>query len=313
MALSFPSSITHIFFSLGLLGHLPFASVASAAGLELAPMYQEVVLEEGMTETLVEVTLTNTTSTSMTFQVSVYDFESLDASGGIAFLGTQAEPGRSYALAPWITLEQSAITLEPGISRSVKGVIKNDELLTPGGHYGAMVFESKGSVESDQANGIAVEQRLASLLLVKKQAGANPNMELRFQSKNRVILPPKVALTVKSTGNVHVVPRGVVRILDPTGKVTSKSIINEASTVVLPGGERQFPITFFDERQAWLPGWYTLEILHRFDGKVEAEILNQRFFFIPWKSLIALLGFGGLWMVWRRFCRWRQERNRVKA
>jgi len=61
--------------------------------------------------------------------------------GGVVFSGLSADYQQKYGLANWITLERSIVTVAARSTQNIKFEIRNDETLSPGGHYGAIVVK----------------------------------------------------------------------------------------------------------------------------------------------------------------------------
>lgn len=279
------------------------------AGLSVAPMFQEVVVNDER-EVQAEVTLTNTTGVTTSFRLSVYDFGNLDESGGAAFLGAKGDLGSNYALAQWMQLDRDMISLTPGESATIQVTIRNDDTLAPGGHYGAVVFQSAEDPERGAPNTIAINHMVASLLFVKKIGGANPQLALIEEKETKYFFrPPEIELRFRNEGNVHVVPRGMIELRDPTDRLVAKGIINEATSLVLPETERVFPVNLFSVGRAWLPGWYTLDTSYRFDGEEQFTVSTKRLFFFPPLTLGLGLFLGGVYAGW---CSWRRRKLRMQ-
>lgn len=262
-------------------------------------MFQELSIgSEREIET--EVTISNATDSPQTFRVAAYDFGNLDESGGVAFLGASGELDQAYTLSEWMTLSRDLVTLPPRGSEAVTVTIKNDTTLGPGGHYGAVVFESVEADVPNNPNRIAVSQMIASLIFAKKTEGAQYGLELAHSDVARGLFSLTTAnLVFRNTGNVHAVPRGVVRVMDPAGRTTLRGIINEASSLVLPGQERSFSLELAPIAWLWLPGWYDISIEYRYDGREEFDVASQRRFLIPLIPSASLIGGGLIWGAWR--------------
>ncbi len=139
MAKILSSSISRVvFFLVGLL--FP-TSLLLAAELTISPMFQEIEIRDEA-EIAAEVLVSNTTSVEIPFRIEVYDFGSLDQSGGVAFLGASQDLQAAYTLAPWVKVDQDRIVLAPREQKVVRVTILNSQDLAPGGHYGALVFRS---------------------------------------------------------------------------------------------------------------------------------------------------------------------------
>jgi hypothetical protein len=266
-------------------------SAAQAAGFTVAPMIQEVVLDEGETAETYTTTVTNETGALATFELSVIDFGSLDESGGVAFVGATGTLEEKYALASWMQPETSELTVGPGETRAVKVRIENRESLSPGGHYGALVFKNTSAVRPDAPN-VAINQIFSSLVLVKKTGGAKYGLALaalnhpdRWFSLDRA-----VTARFQNPGNVHVVPRGEVRVTDPLGRLVYRGVLNEGSAIILPETFREYPFKLFSVERAFIPGRYSLDFSYRYDGREEKELWSKQFFYFPPLSSIAMAG-----------------------
>ncbi len=280
---------------------IPYQST-QAAELRVSPMFQEVRIADE-SETVLEVSVTNTTAAAVPFRVAVYDFGNLDQSGGVAFLGASQNLSNDYTLAPWIRLDREVFTLASGESITIQATLLNTPDLAPGGHYGALVFQSTTD-EEVRTNGIAIQQMIASLVFVNKIGGSRPEMILEGSQENKNWFQ-MIGLTLdfRNTGNVHVTPRGYVELVDPFGSLKVRGIINEGSLLLLPGSQRRIPVTLTTLSRPWSPGWYTLRTVYRFDGRDEFQTQEKQVFLIPLSAVggigVSVLILSG-WLVWRR-------------
>lgn len=288
---------------------LSVAPVAQAAGFTVTPMIQEVILEEGEADETYTTTVTNETAVLATFELSVIDFGSLDESGGVAFVGATGALEEKYALASWMQPETSELTIGPGETGSVKVRIENRENLSPGGHYGALVFKSTSPARPDVPS-VAINQIFSSLVLVKKTGGAKYGLTLasldrpeRWFVFDRTVVP-----RFQNSGNVHVVPRGEVRVTDPLGRLVYRGILNEGSAIILPETFREYPFKLFSVERAFIPGRYSFDFSYRYDGREEKELWSRKFFYFPPFSSLALAGLAaGIGLFF--WFRWKKTRN----
>ncbi|MFZ1627158.1 MAG: hypothetical protein WAT81_05145 [Candidatus Moraniibacteriota bacterium] len=290
-----------IFFALLIALSCPL--IAQGAGFTVTPMLQEVILNDDQKVVIYEASVTNETDDTAMFDVSAIDFGSLDESGGVAFLGVTGALEERYALASWMQSEMSEVTLRPGETRSIRVQIENRETLSPGGHYGALVFKTIG-VAGEDASSVAINQIFASLVLVKKTGGAKYGLELISVDRKEHWLSLSTALTLrfKNPGNVHVVPRGEVRVTDPFGRLVYRGIVNEGSTIVFPETFREYPLKLFSVKKAFIPGYYTTSLSYRYDGKDTVETWSNRQIYIPPMAAgVIPLPIVGLMASWLRY------------
>lgn len=286
-----------IFFSgLCLLGALfPCARLYAQnnpGGLTVSPAFQEITLDQKDTERDFSVSITNTTEMSVTLRIAVFDFGSLDESGGVAFLGASNDLGKKYALASWMRPEKDVITLRSGETGKILVTVENREGLSPGGHYGALTFKTEDDARGDNTgDAVSVNQLFSTLIFVKKVGGEIYNLELKESEykNNPVRFQDTLRLRFQNSGNVHVVPRGIATVTDPLGRVVAKGIINEESALILPETFRAYPVRLAPLAVSFIPGRYTMKVGYRYDGKDDFSTVSFRFYFIPLPAALACL------------------------
>lgn len=267
---------------------LAFPQAVLAGGFSVTPFSQELTLRDEE-KSFFNVSIQNEGAVSTTLHLTPIDFGSLDASGGAAFLGIQGNPEAHYALAPWIELDHEEVTLAPGQSETVQGWVLNRVDLSPGGHYGAILFREKDRTSSDSgANYIAVDQAFASLLVVKKIGGEIEQFSLDKvdYSSNIFGLPKKISFNFSNTGNVHLTPRGKLFVTDPLGRHVMEGIVNEESGILLPGSDRIYIVKLYELEKNFFPGHYRLKLDYRFDGREATETWEKSVLIVPLFSLI---------------------------
>ena len=278
----------------------PTHALAGETGLTVTPVFQEVTLATDEAEARFSITLTNQTDGPLVLRPSVVDFGSLDESGGVAFLGASDNLVRKYSLASWMRPEKDIVSLEAGESEDLRVVIENRESLSPGGHDGAVLF-TIGNEEGDaKENVVAVNQLLSVLVFAKKEGGEIYRLNLLDRTWERSLLfgLSQTSLRFQNEGNVHIVPRGIVTLTDPLGRVVEKGIINTESGLVLPESQRTFVTKLSLVTPLLIPGRYTLITDYRYDGQEAFESATDTIVLLPWPTFVAILvlglGFFGL-------------------
>jgi hypothetical protein len=258
-------------------------------GIAISPAYGELTIPKDQPALEHFVTLVNRSEVEQRFNLSLVDFGSLDETGGVAFLGAPAsELEHKYGLASWMKLSSDSVTLKAGASERVRVMIDNRESLAPGGHYGAVMATAQTA--TDQAVGkpkVGVKQVLSSLILLVKDGGS-ADLRLLGQKGNGAWfkLPNSVEQRYQNIGSVHAVPRGVVAVKDPRGKVVRRGALNEGSGAVLPDSYRRFQTGLIDVGGAWLPGRYTIATSYRHDGTEKTT------------NLVTSMWYAGAWWLW---------------
>lgn len=271
---------------------MPLSAQASPNGLTVSPAFQEVVLDQKDIQKDFFVSLSNTSQGTVILRVAKYDFGTLDESGGVAFLGASNDLEKKYALASWMYPEKDILTLGPGETQKILVTVENSDTLGPGGHYGALTFSvedaSQGALGRE---GISVNQLFSTLVFVKKIGGERYQLELKsvdYQS-SLFRLQKRTQLHFLNGGNVHLVPRGTVVVLDPFQRMIARGIINEQSTLILPESSRVYSLSLETIARSFVPGWYTMEISYRYDGKDDFVKTSLRFISIPPVAMVGLL------------------------
>lgn len=278
-------AITALFFMFT--GH----SDALPTGITLSPFQQEIGLQPGDTDRSFELTLTNNTPSVQELRLNGQDFGSLNETGGVLLEGSKTYT-QKYGLVSWLKLGTDSVVLEPKESRTITVTVQNRASMQPGGHYGAVVA-SVISIDAAKKNKIVINQQLLSLLLVKKIGGEAYDLQLVDikNNGNLLHLPSTVQLRFHNPGNVHVVPRGIVRLKSPSGKVLSQGIINSESAFVLPETYREVYVPLSKvSSQYLLPGVYRIEVEYRYEGilKTVKKSSQVHFVSLPTYFLVVL-------------------------
>lgn len=272
---------------------IPFF-VSADEKIVVTPAFQELTLEAGQTlQSGIEIK--NETGTNQQFFVRSVSFQSLDTSGGVAFLGTDIN-NDNLPPAHFIILESQNLDVPAGETKTFPFQIRDAETVAPGGHYAALIFQSLPVSDEDSSEKIAVRQIFSSLIFLEKKGGEKKELQLKEIPSKRFLwaFPKTTELSFTNTGNTHLVPRGIVQARDAFGRIGARSILNEASSFLLPGQERVFPVTL--KYEPWLPGRYTLEVSYRYDGKEEMTEIKEVFFLFPYRFM-AIIGIVALLLI----------------
>lgn len=248
----------------------PRAWAASSRPLvTIAPFLQQVQINPTDGVKNFNVDVTNDSQAALSFHLSVVDFGSLDETGGLVFAGSNASSlTKKYGLASWLQLAVSDLNLAPSQTAKVTATIVNDVSLQPGGHYAAIIT-SVNNWSAPAKNRINIKQELSALILATKTGGDKYDLHLDslHYGSNWWRLPSQVTLRFYNPGNVHVVPRGLVKLIAPNGQVVSEGVINDASSFVLPETYRQIPVELRSVgHSGWRPGLYHIRVDYRYDG-----------------------------------------------
>ncbi len=223
-----------------------------------------------------------------------------------------------HPLRELLATPKKTLQLLPGETAGVPVTVSIPRLMSPGGHYGSVVFTFQPifSKESVGPQNISVESRLATLFFVRvagevKEEGMlaefglfNKEKYLRQPGKDK---PLRFQIAYTNRGTVH---------LNPYGRLIVSPLIGDEVTVeidpwvVLPDTTRMREINMHD---ALYPGYYTATLLQ---NRGYEDIVDERkvaFVVLPNVAqatfmLLGLLGFA--WLVRRSL---RLSRNFISS
>lgn len=110
--------------------------------------------------------------------------------------------------------------------------------------------------------------------------------------QNLFEFPSQVRVRFQNSGNVDVIPYGLIEIKDPLGKTVAKTVLNSNSDIVLPETIRNFDTDIHSDKPFLLPGFYQISVNLHF-GKYNQRLTKEAQFFSqgsiqPW--VLALIG-----------------------
>lgn len=282
--------------------HSSALSPASAANITVRPFLQELTVNPDDAAKQLQLSLSNNSSFTQVFHLSVTNFGALDETGGLAFEGSNVNQLSSrYGLAKWLKLETDTIELDPGQQATLNATITNDNALAPGAHYAAII--TTASRPGQAPNQLTVTPKVSSLIFATKVGGQFYDIHLSSMSANGTLwrLPSAASLRLQSTGNTYIIPRGVVSVKQANA-VLARGIINQQSSIVLPQTIRHFDVSLNNLasiKKGFLFSSYRVQADYRYDGvdQYATQSASYRIYnraTIVELIILAALGFAGL-------------------
>lgn len=271
---------------------IPTQQPAVLTGISMTPAIQDRVLGPADKSTSFTVELFNSTDKPLTLALSTADFSALNQTGGVAFLGSDAaNVTNGHGLSGYIKLDAPLVTLPPNATKKITATIADVSKLAPGGHYAAVIARTAlGDPTGSSGNKVSINQAISSLVFLETAGKGTKALTLLPPTVSKVSfsLPDSANLVFKATGNTQVVPRGVVDVLHGD-KRNLHSIINENSSLVLPGSTRLLQTPLSGSKHPWWPGMYTLRVQYRFDGSLGVTTYQKSFLYINIQALIIII------------------------
>lgn len=244
-------------------------------GITITPSIARIDLAEDAPE--VTLYYHNNTALPVELSFKAQDFTALEEGWKPKFLEEKDAANYQYALSSWITFEKQQLALNPNERGTVR-VFINHERLTPGGHYATILAEL---VQKDDIGQVKLKGILSSLLFVRTSTGLEVEKAEIAAFKaliSRFSWPNAMLLRFHNTGNVDVVPHGLITLSDSFGKEVGKGIVNEDSLITLPESIRRYDVPVKTNRNVLLPGKYTATVNIQF-GKSSQQLTTQTTFY----------------------------------
>lgn len=259
-----------------------------------------------------EYSYTNNTSQTIEISLSMQDVKELEDRGIPGLLDQNQSKNYKYGLSSWASFSNSNLVISPGETKKVT-VFIDKERLSIGGHYAAVLAEIR---QRDDEKSLKVRAILSSLLFVRtgSQLEIEEALITEFNLSQDYLAFPKTSnFRINNTGNVDIIPRGILKIYDPFGREIARSIVNEGSLITLPESIRKYTIPVNLNKAILPPGVYKASLTLTY-GKKTLELTTSTNFFslgsltVDRIFIISLLG-GGLSLLLLKF---RRSNNSVK-
>ncbi len=224
-----------------------------------------------------EIIYKNNQSFPIDLNFSAQDFSELEDAGRINFLEPKDAANYKYSLSSWISLEKSSLSLNPGEEGKLK-ISVDKSRLPQGGHYASILAQIQ---QKETQGNVKIQGVLSSLLFVRAGTGAEVEegqiQEFKMQ-REALSFPENFSVKFQNSGNVELIPTGVLEIKNPLGQTVAKGILNEGSLMTLPETIRTYDIKPTRLETILIPGNYTANLTIHF-GKTQKELHQTINFF----------------------------------
>ncbi len=250
---------------------------AQSVTVEPASLTYELSNENKTTSTIVVITNQHDYSVTLSAQ-----FESVDEADGRILPAGEL----TGELTTVLNLSDTEFTIKPQGRFFLTVTALDTDSLTAGGHYAALVLS-----EIPKTKGSSIQSKVSIGTFVVKKQGEQKRIVLSKRSFKRDSLkfPTELEVEFYNDGNVHLVPRGYVRIYD-ADRVYYETIFNISSNVIMPSKRLTENRTINVDTQGWKPRKVTVELGYRADGIDQVELYSEQFWYIP-SYVIPLLTF----------------------
>lgn len=275
---------------LSLLSQAAYVGAASGGIVTVSPALAQIQLPKGAAEAVQDITVTNTTASTMTFTA---EFRSMVQSPKGSLVPSDALDKR---LANVLTVSRAQFEVAPDEKFVLRVTVHDNEQLGPGGHYAALLLTQRDVT----AARVGLQQGLSVALFITKQDGALKVVEARqLRTDGRFYkLPTEAIATFRNTGNVAFVPHATINVKDPSGNVISRGVVNDRAITILPDKSVTIQSSLVSVKNSYVPGRYITELSYRADDDEQSHVLRRVDVIVPplfWPIigvlLVALVGF----------------------
>lgn len=220
---------------------VPQESAPGGIDLSVSPPFVSLITDPGK-EVGSEFAITNNNNFREYLKITIAKYES---SGGEVVLSDIKE-GDEFA--SWISFSENEFTVDPGERKTVKFTLSPPEEARLGYYYAIIVSRIQEDANPN-ASALISGSPAVSVLLNVTSPNAKREIQLADFTTDKFFyeyLPAQFQITVKNTGNIHVVPVGDIFIDSTRMKEVSNILVNEGRGNVLPNSERTFTVAWDD-------------------------------------------------------------------
>ena len=227
------------------------------------------------------------------------EFKSIDEDAGRIIPTNEL----SQPLASALSLSSSTFSIPAHSHYFLTVGLRDVDMLPAGGQYATLVLTQ---LVKQKANQDVVQPQLSIGIFVTKMQGREVKVLLGEHAliRKRFRFPTKLKIGLLNDGNVHIVPRGYVRLYDKN-RMYFETVVNQQSQLLLP--KKQFEQTInIPKIEHWLPTKLNFEMGYRAEGVDEVKLYREEFWYIPsylfWviALMTGLLGLAAYRFGWRR-------------
>ena len=208
---------------------------ATTKGITVSPLLTTIFLNK--TQSSVQyITLFNDNSSSVTVSLAFSNFISRNQFGAPQFLGFS----KGRILDPNLLIHSPTyITLPPLKTTKVPLVISTNNNTQPGEYFIGAFAVLRGKVAQSAPTSIATSSAIGSLFLIRINGAVKETGYIQSFSATKSIFNGSTInfqTIFKDTGNVSLIPQGVIDIYNMFGKHVASITFNEHRSIVLPVG-----------------------------------------------------------------------------
>ncbi len=214
----------------------------TSLNLTTSPLPINLAVKPGETATT-ELRIKNSGTRTEQLQVGLLKFGANNESGQPRL--ADREPGDDYF--DWVTFSEDVFTAEPNVWHTITMTITVPPEAGLGYYYAVTFTRAQGADQTDQ--GASLDGGTAILVLMDVQVPYALRKveiaEFRANKSAYEFLPADFEVTLKNSGNIHLIPSGNIFITKGSEEVAVLSV-NEPRGNILPDSSRSFQTSWAD-------------------------------------------------------------------
>jgi len=266
------------------------AQTNQGQGLEISPPLVQVDTDPGKTVNL-SVKVRNVTQETLEVTAEANDFTAGGEDGNPKLLLEEGEES-PYSLKSWITTIDR-VTLKSGEQKPINITLNVPSNASPGGHYGVARFT--GTPPGLEGSGVSLSASVGALMLVKVSGNIQEQAKIielyaqnqKGQRRSSFEYGPLNLITrIQNTGNVHIQPKGTIRVTNLFGGEVMTLQLNQKGGNVLPSSIRKFQETL---NKKFMLGRYKMQADVVYGSENTILSSSAYFWVIPYKIIILTI------------------------
>ncbi|MHB8443574.1 MAG: hypothetical protein ACYDAS_04400 [Patescibacteria group bacterium] len=263
---------------------------ATTSGITVSPLLTTIFLNKTESSTQY-ITLFNNNSTPITVGLAFSNFISKNQFGAPQFLGFS----KGQIQDPNLLIQSpKSITLPPLKTIKVPLTILTNNNTSPGEYFIGAFAVIKGKTLKSAPVSIATSSAIGSLFLIRINGKVNETGFIQSFSATRSLFtggPVNFQTIFKDTGNVDLIPQGVIDIYNMFGKHVASVTFNKQRSIVLPVGVNSRIYSSSWKPGSLLFGEFTAKLFLTYGTTTVTTIYKStNFWIIPlWLEILAII------------------------
>ena len=285
------------------------AATQSTAGITVSPSVQNISLQQDQDTASFTALISNDTTAAVSVAPVAADFSADGVEGRIRLRNNDPNHGLSKNLQ---FSPQKTVIPPHGTQEFVISILRGASL-SPGGHF-AMVRYQASPAQGRGDDSVSLRSELATFVFLNTAGKSTYGVRLQPPDigVKLIEIPDSVDLLFTNTANTQTAVHGTVSMSGPFGRQIANGVVNENSSLVLPGSTRLLQTPLQELHSPLWPGNYRLDFYYKAEPTAAYTHVTRQFMYIGWPTLLIATGIAALMVTGVRYIRRRLRRSAEK-